>query len=160
MKSKQSSQQRKGREESDPAQDTEGTGSWTSATKLDWSLIIYKQIPISHPVIVNRREKINITCKKLTSSYDMFVLKVRIPFLCAKNVSANKGFLIWTGKWGREKQSSLLAYKPDRNQGGPKSTELIPSSISISSIFIHGFLLCFSLAPPLVLSLYMYLCNV
>ena len=53
-----------------------------------------------------------------------------------------------------EKERSLLAYE----EPGPKSTELIPSSISISSIFIHGFLLCFSLAPLPFLSL--GLCNV
>ena len=49
-----------------------------------------------------------------------------------------------------ETERSLLAYE----EPGPKSTELIPSSISISSIFIHGFLLCFSFPPLLFLSLY------
>ena len=47
---------------------------------------------------------------KLTSSYDVFVLKVKINALLAKTVKFNKGFLILTGKRG-ERERSLLAYE-------------------------------------------------
>ena len=148
MKSKQSNEQRKGREESDPgpghARNSEEQGGtvgnseeqWAWARKLDLSLIIYKQLAITHLLLLTcEREKINITCKKLTSSYDVFVLKVKINALLAKTVKFNKGFLILTGKRGG-RERSLLAYE----EPGRAKVNRANTFIYIYIIYIYSWI--------------------
>ena len=92
---------------------------------------------------------------KLTSSYDVFVLKVKKNALLAKTVKFNKGFLILTGKRGG-RERSLLAYE----EPGRAKVNRANTFIYIYIIYIYSWISALFFFGSPSLSLFICLCNV